>query len=780
MQATDRRLRRAFAAAAAALVLNTAPAAAQVTGRGVLTGTVRAETGGAPVAQATVGLWTEGRYTVTDAAGRFTLVVTAGSHSLEVRAVGFRPLTVSATVAHGDTTRVDVRLPAAVIELQEVVVSTSREARRAAATPLSVGVFGEEEIRAARARHPSDLVNRSAGVYVSNYGGEGHATAIRQPITTKAVYAYLEDGVPTRSTGFFNHNALYEVNLPQAGRIEIIKGPGSAVYGSDAIGGVVNSFTRAPSGTPEAELFVEGGGAGYVRALGTASRSFGSAGLRFDGNATRSGGWREGAGYQRQSGTMRWDQYLGQGRTLKTVVTASHVDQPGDGGGDLSRSDFEATPDLVYTGIAYRRVWALRASTAFEAGSEAQSVGATLYARYNTLDLMPSWQLSFDPQVWSSENRSLGVLTRYRRSVAPLRASLSAGLDAEYSPGSRVEQAVLASRQGPVFTSYTLGDVQYDYDVAFWQAAPYAQAEFTPLPGLQFSAGARYDVLGYRYDNRLGELQTGNWRRPGSTDVDFERLSPKLGITWEPLRGTSVFAAYRAAFRAPSESQLFRQGAAASTVDLQPVKVNSYEAGLRAEAGGRARFEVTAYTMELSDDILTFLDPQNGLRLTQNAGATRHRGIEVGAGVAPVAGLRLDAAVSYAKHRYLEWRPRSDLDYSGNEMELAPNWLLNTRVTWQPAFVPGASLGLEYVRLGAYWQDPENQARYAGHQLVNAQAAFPVTRRLELVGRVSNLTDARYAETSSWNRQQGERLRPGAPRTFYLGAQYRYQESAVR
>ena len=64
-------------------------------------------------------------------------------------------------------------------------------------------------------------MNRISGVYVSNFGGEGHATAIRQPITTKALYAYLEDGVPIRSTGFFNHNALYEINIPQAGRLEV-------------------------------------------------------------------------------------------------------------------------------------------------------------------------------------------------------------------------------------------------------------------------------------------------------------------------------------------------------------------------------------------------------------------------------------------------------------------------------------------------------------------------------------------------------------------------------
>ena len=194
-----------------------------------------------------------------------------GSQVIEARALGFQPVRQAVTIIPGDSVTVEFRLKAAAVTLPEVVVSSSREEQTIATTPVSIGVIEEEEIHETRSHHPSELVNRTPGVYVSNFGGEGHATAIRQPITTKALYAYLEDGVPIRSTGFFNHNALYEINIPQAGRLEIIKGPGTAVYGSDAVGGVVSVFTRDPSENPEAELFVEGGSSTYVRALGTAS-----------------------------------------------------------------------------------------------------------------------------------------------------------------------------------------------------------------------------------------------------------------------------------------------------------------------------------------------------------------------------------------------------------------------------------------------------------------------------------------------------------------------------
>ncbi|MDQ2669464.1 MAG: TonB-dependent receptor, partial [Gemmatimonadota bacterium] len=399
----------AFAVAALLALAAAQPALAQV--RGTVEGIVTAERTGAPIAGAAVGTGIAEQSVVSDSLGRFTLTgLPMGAQRLEIRAVGYRPVWRTVTVIIGEVVRAEIALEPAAVTLPDVVVSTSRERQRAATTAMSVAVVDETAIRESRSHHPADLVNRSAGVYVSNFGGEGHATAIRQPITTKAVYAYLEDGVPIRSTGFFNHNALYEINIPQSGRIEVIKGPGSAVYGSDAIGGVINSFTRDPSEQLTGELFVEGGSDTYLRALGSLSGSRGRHGLRADVNVTQSDGWRTGASYERQSGVGRWDVALAEGVRLKTVGSLSRIDQPGDGGGDLSLEDFQERPEISNTPIAFRRVLAGRLSSELEVQRGVSSFGATVYTRYNELDLMPWWQLAFDPQVQESRHRSIGVL----------------------------------------------------------------------------------------------------------------------------------------------------------------------------------------------------------------------------------------------------------------------------------------------------------------------------------------------------------------------------------
>jgi iron complex outermembrane receptor protein len=741
--------------------------------RGSIEGTVTAGAG-SPIAGARVGLGNPVQLTVTDSLGRFRFAeVPPGDRRVSIRALGFRPVSRLVSVGAFEVARLDVALEASAVALPDVVISTSRDEQLVSRTPLSIDVIGAAEIREARSHHPADIVNRSAGVYVSNFGGEGHATAIRQPITTKAVYAYLEDGVPTRSTGFFNHNALYEINLPQAGRIEVIKGPGSAVYGSDAVGGVINSFTRDPAAAPEAELFIEGGSGTYLRALGTASSTVGRHGFRADANVTSSNGWRERAPYDRQGGTLRWDVNLGSSARVKTIATLSHIDQPGDGGGDIDADDFASAPSRTYTQVAFRRVLAGRLSSELQLRRGGSTMGATIYTRYNELDLLPSWQLGFDPQVWESRHRSIGALTRLRRAVEPLRATVNAGVDVEYSPGSRRETRIIADRSGKVFTGYTEAEIQYDYDVSFWQAAPYAQADFALTDDIQVDAGLRFDNLGYDYENLLTPTDAGSHRRPASTSVSFARLTPKVGVAWEMQPGVTAFASYRAAFRAPSESQLFRQGRAESTVDLEPVKARSIEGGVRALIGGKATVEATVYSMRLRDDILTFLDPA-GLRLTQNAGTTTHRGVEVGLGVAPLRGVRLDASMAYAKHTYDEWQPAAALDFSGNEMELAPRFFANARATFRPAFLGSGSVGIAWVRLGSYFMDPENTHEYGGHDLFNVNATLLVHGQLELVGRVTNIANRRYAETSSFTAQQGELFRPGAPRQLFIGAQYRF------
>jgi outer membrane receptor protein involved in Fe transport len=177
--------------------------------------------------------------------------------------------------------------------------------------------------------------------------------------------------------------------------------------------------------------------------------------------------------------------------------------------------------------------------------------------------------------------------------------------------------------------------------------------------------------------------------------------------------------------------------------------------------------------MTVESDILSYANP-DGTRETVNAGRTLHRGVEVGLGAEVASGVRADVAYSRSKHSYESWRPTPSVDYSGNEVEAAPRTKLSARLNYAPSFLDGARLGVEWVRIGSYWMDPANTHRYEGHDLLNVRLNAPMTHGLELVARLDNLADRRYAETAAFTQARGEEFAPGLPRSLYLGVQYRW------
>jgi len=178
--------------------------------------------------------------------------------------------------------------------METVVVTASRAETRLTDTPLAISQIARDEIDSRQAAFTGEVLNKIAGVYMSDLGNEQHSMAIRQPITTNAVYLYLEDGIPIRPLGLFNHNSLYEVNLESSGSIEVIKGPASSLYGANSVGGTVNFLTRAPSRTTTAELGLQGSDQGYWRTHADLSGTEGNLGGRLSAYVSRrNGGWQE-------------------------------------------------------------------------------------------------------------------------------------------------------------------------------------------------------------------------------------------------------------------------------------------------------------------------------------------------------------------------------------------------------------------------------------------------------------------------------------------------------
>ena len=134
------------------------------------------------------------------------------------------------------------------------MVTATRRPEPVLDVPLSIGRVGPETIQLVDPTHHAELLNRVAGVMIQRGSGQESLTAIRSPVLTGAgscgAFLFLENGVPIRPVGFCNVNVLYEVNTEQAQAIEVLRGPGSALYGSSAMHGTVNVIQPSPAERP--------------------------------------------------------------------------------------------------------------------------------------------------------------------------------------------------------------------------------------------------------------------------------------------------------------------------------------------------------------------------------------------------------------------------------------------------------------------------------------------------------------------------------------------------
>ncbi|HET7116881.1 MAG TPA: TonB-dependent receptor plug domain-containing protein, partial [Hanamia sp.] len=213
--------------------------------------------------------------TLSDQNGNFSLPKT---DSIEVTSVGY--YTIREAV-NGQKTIIS--LSPTFGSLNEVIVSGSRELQKRTEVPVAIDVISKTQINDSKATRLDMLVNKAPGVFMVDLGNEQHSMAIRQPLGYNNLYLYLEDGIPIRTVGDFNHNALIEINQASLQRIEVIKGPASSLYGSEAVGGALNFITQSPSPVLSGKIQAEAGTRGYKRTDFNLSNTYKKLGIYFGG-----------------------------------------------------------------------------------------------------------------------------------------------------------------------------------------------------------------------------------------------------------------------------------------------------------------------------------------------------------------------------------------------------------------------------------------------------------------------------------------------------------------
>lgn len=667
-----------------------------------------------------------------------------------------------------------------VSELQQVVVTGSRIAQKRTEVPLAVSIISRQTMADAKASRLDYLVNKVSGVFMVNLGNEQHEMSIRQPMTTRSLFLYLEDGIPIRTTGIYNHNALLEMNTTAARQLEIVKGPASAAYGAEAIGGAVNVVTQAPPPAANGYISLQGTNNRYFRADAQAGGTIGKLGLLASGYyAARSDGPVQQSDFHKTALTLRADYAIDKSTAWSN--SATYVDYYSDmGGGSLDSTHFAQRNYTTQYTFNYRKVTALRIrSQLTRRWKQAGETQLTAAYRDNSVGQNPSYYvtnvtgnaLKARGQINNSSFKSYLLMAQHVVSLKALNSRMVAGVSMDISPSTYVANYINIARDAKGdYTGYSPTDsLLSHYKTGISNLASYINYDYAPVKGLKLVAALRYDHYHYNFVNHLpASASTG----APSTVNDFNRLTPKLGLTYN-YRQVGFYANYSQGYVPPQVTELFNS---VKVPYLLPQTFFNYEVGgWLSLLQTRLYVDWSLYLLKGTQEIIS-VRQDDGSYQNQNAGKTDHQGIEYGVTYRPTGEWMLRLSATNAKHSFVQ-DVEKGIDYSGHEMAGGPHFIANAEVMYKPRFVKGLRVGAEWQHQGRYWMDNANTARYPGFDVVNVRAGYRL-KQFEVWVNALNAFNRYYAALASKS-TYGYTYNLGDPREITLGVSVHFGKKGV-
>lgn len=709
-----------------------AAAQARVTGR------VVDAASGAPVERATVTQLRGGATTVTGSDGGFVLPVREGDCTLRVAADGYELI----THACEGTPALTVALPPSALRLHEsLVVTASREPASTWEAPRAVSLVDRRDLDAEWPRTTPEALMDVPGLYVQKTNHGGGSPILRGLMGNQVLV--LVDGIRlNNSTYRYGPNQyLATVDPGSIERVEVLRGSGSVLFGSDAMGGVVHVLTRDPrevapgvSAEGRARLVSAGmersarvdlaGGHGPLRFVGgVAARDYGD--LRAGGSL----GVESPSAYTELNGEGRLSVQLGSSATL--LAAYQHVRQD-----DVPRFD-----QVRQRGFAR---YAFDPQVRQLAYGRVTTVGATAWAARTETTI--SWQhtrerrvrqRAGDPVLVTEEDRVENVGAAFQGVAAPLahvtvRYGAEAALDriGSMRRDRNVQTGASAARRG-----------LYPDGATAWTAAGFAHGTWSRGRAL-VEAGGRYTWTGLR-----------------ATDVTFGAidLSPSA---WVGNAGGSVaisqtlraYVQVAQSFRAPNVDDVsalgaFDFGIEVPSPSLSPERGVEVEGGIKLRAG-RVSAAAAAYRLTLDDLIDRVRGTLNGADTLEgqavyrraNTGRAVVRGVEAEAQVALATGWMLRAHVTGTHGQQTT---------AGHPMRRIPpaNGLVALRRTLGGGWLEAAARAASAQRRLAPGDRDDHRIAPGGTPswaTLDVRGGIALARQISLTAAVENLTNAAY------------------------------------
>ncbi len=575
-----------------------------------------------------------------------------------------------------------------------IVVTASGFEQPRSETGQAIDIVDRERLDQLQSATIGDALQNVPGVTVAARGGLGGQTSAFLRGGNSSQTLVLVDGVRfndlTSPNGAFDFGTLMTGNI---GQVEVLRGPNSVIWGSQAIGGVVNIQSLAPADGFEGRFGAEYGAADTNRMNANIA---GTSGL-FEGNL--GGSYVDAQGISALAGGTERDGFenaAGNGRLKVNISDTFNLDFRGyynhatveyDSAFGIGANALPVTRNRQFVGYV---------------GANFSALDGRMQSRiaYTRTDIR---RLGTDPVVFSFNNFIVrGSIDRAEYHTAfdvNDALTLTAGLEYERSFASTSFEGASADIARNHVTS------------------GFSQIIARPVAGLTVTGGVRHD----QYNDYGGQTTLGG------------------NIAFTPNDGrTMLRATYGEGFRAPTLSE---GQPPYGNPDLRPETARNFDLGFEQQIlDGRARFFAT-YFNRRSTDLIAF---SFATFQSENIDRVKSTGVEAGFNLNPTDRLHIRAS-----YTLVDAVNRSVGANFGNRLALRPQHSRSLTVDWQTPI--GLSVGSSVLLIGDSFDDASNSVALDGYALVGLRVSLPINDRLELYGRVDNIFDVQYSVVAGYN-----------------------------
>ena len=679
--------------------------------------------------------------------------------------------------------------------LEPVVITGTRMERRAFDLPMSIDAISRTQIQDGKARvNISEDLNRVPGTFVQNRENFAQELQItirgfgaRSQFGTRGI-KLIADGIPASTPDGQGSPGVFD--LGSADRIEVLRGPFSALYGNHS-GGVVQAFSESGTAPPTLSADLTFGSYGFQRY----GLKGGAVSGPFNGMASASyfsvDGFREHSAARKAQFNTKLGYELNDGNRVTLVATGFNQPNAQDPLG-LTQAQVQQDPRQAQpVAIAFntrRSLDNVQGGLIWDAAlSPADSLrvlgylGSRSNEQFLAVPLANQQAATSSGGVSSLDRQFGGAAVRWTRQQEWLEGPLTWTAGVDYDASSE-------TRQGYINNLGVSGALKRDEDNDVTNFGAYLQGEWQFLPRWSLSAGVRYTNVEFTSADRY--IRTGNPDDSGSTS--YAEWTPTVGLLFRVSPTLNVYASYGRAFETPTGIELAYRpdGASGLNFSLQPTISDQFEVGAKMLLEPSTRLNVAVFSIQTSGEIVTASN-LGGRSSFQNAGDSSRLGAELMLESELGFGLSTHVALTLLNARFeTAFRSCAPLAAfcnpvtgantavvpAGNRVPGVPNATLFADLVYRsPAL--GLSGAFEVIANGAVAVNDFNSAYAAGYTVANLWAGLEQAAgrwRFREFARVNNLFSTQYIGAVIVGDANGRYYAPAPTRNVLVGATATY------